>query len=200
MRGSFAKKSTSRFRFLDVPKRLAGLQNARMDCFHASQVFKFMQQPLEASSVKTAFNISRAVFINTLFDVLVISLVLHIADELLWENVFFAWLALLIARFVLGLRKVLLSYLEHWLFRSEKIDRLTAALRVSGVPRNYEIVPEFEALAHSVLNDDNAGLKAKQLVSELTGYAQCAAETSTIRGINFRLILDAAARRYLASA
>lgn len=148
--------------------------------------------------MKTAFNISRAVFINTLFDALVISLALYIADELLWENVFFIWLAVLLARSVLGFRSVLLSFLEHWLFRDEKIDRLTAALRVSGISRDYEIAPDFEALAHSVLNDDAAGLKAKQLVSELTGYAQCAGDTSTIRGILFRLSLDAATRRYLA--
>lgn len=157
-----------------------------------------MRQFLEALSVKTAFNISRAVFINTLFDALVISLVLYLADELVWENVFFAWLALLVARSVLGLRKVLLSFLEHWLFRDEKIDRLTAAMRVSGIRRDYEIVPEFEPLAYSVLNDDSAGPKAKQLVSELTGYAQYAADTSTVRSITFRLILDASARRYLA--
>lgn len=148
--------------------------------------------------MQSVFQITRAILVNTLFDVAVISAVLYLAGELALESVFFGWLIVLVARFILGLRSALLRLLEHWLFRSERIDRITAALRLARISRDYEIASDFEALSHSVLSDEAAEPKAKQLVSEMVGYAQCASETGIIRGILYRLTLDAAVRRYLA--
>lgn len=148
--------------------------------------------------LEVGFQFARALLINTLFDVAIIAALLYLGDELSGPGIFFGWLILLAGRAVLGIRSSLLRLLEHWLFRSERLERLTAALRVAGVSKDYEIVPEFEALAQSVTRDDDAGPKAKQLISELVGYAQCATETGPLRGLMFRSVLDAAVRRHLA--
>lgn len=148
--------------------------------------------------MSTAFAFFRSVLINTLFDVSAIALIWYVFGGVNPENILFGWLLLLGARVVLWCRRTLLILLEHWMFRLEKIEHLTRAMRLSGVPRDYSDAWNFETLHHETLADDNAEAKPKQFLCELSGYSQAVSEISPIRGITNRLNLDAAVRRYLA--